>query len=159
MIYKESVMKKQFLVLSMAALALTACDQAEKRHEPPRGSSEVSYDINAEELKSNDQLYDANNMEMGRTSRDMRSNPSRTPFDPSANTADRDITKRIRQSLIADDSLSTNAKNVKIITERQGFVTLRGSVNNEREKALIANKAKDVPGVAQVDNQIEVVRR
>ena len=45
-----------------------------------------------------------------------------TPFDQSENEADRTLTQRIRQSVVDDDSLSTNAKNVKIISQN-GAVT------------------------------------
>jgi len=47
--------------------------------------------------------------------------------------ADRDLTKRIRQSVVGDKSLSTYAHNVKIVT-RGGQVTLKGPVNSETEK-------------------------
>ena len=73
------------------------------------------------------------------------------------NETDRGITQKIRQSLMDDDSLSINAKNVKIITTN-GVVTLRGTVNNEREKNEIGRKTKAVSGVKSVDNQLEIVR-
>lgn len=71
------------------------------------------------------------------------------------NEADRSVTQKIRQSLMDDDSLSTNAKNIKIIT-KNGVVTLRGTVNNENEKSEIGKKAKAVGGVKSVDNQLEI---
>lgn len=55
------------------------------------------------------------------------------------------ITRKIRQAIIADKSLSTYAHNVKIIT-RHGIVTLRGPVASEDEKQAIANKAEAVTG-------------
>ena len=90
----------------------------------------------------------------GRNVRD-RDNQTKTPGDQSENEADRTITQNIRQALTADDSLSTNAKNVKIITN-DGTVTLRGPVKSEKEKTDIEAKAKQVAGVKIVDNQIEV---
>ena len=90
----------------------------------------------------------------GRNVRD-RDNQTKTPGDQSENEADRTITQNIRQALTADDSLSTNAKNVKIITN-DGTVTLRGPVKSEKEKTDIEAKAKQVAGVKRVDNQIEV---
>jgi osmotically-inducible protein OsmY len=90
----------------------------------------------------------------GRNVRD-RDNQTKTPVDQSENEADRTITQNIRQALTADDSLSTNAKNVKIITN-DGTVTLRGPVKSEKEKTDIEAKAKQVAGVKRVDNQIEV---
>jgi len=90
----------------------------------------------------------------GRNVRD-RDNQRKTPGDQSENEADRTITQNIRQAITADDSLSTNAKNVKIITN-DGTVTLRGPVKSEKEKSDIEAKAKQVAGVKRVDNQIEV---
>lgn len=72
------------------------------------------------------------------------------------NEADRGLTQKIRQSLMDDDALSTNAKNIKIIT-LNGVVTLRGQVASDKEKSDIEKKAKAIAGVRSVDNQIEVV--
>jgi len=91
----------------------------------------------------------------GRNVRD-RDDQNKTSGDQSENEGDRSITQNIRQAVISDDSLSTNAKNVKIITN-DGIVTLRGPVKSENEKAQIESKAKQVAGVKRVDNQLEVV--
>jgi hyperosmotically inducible periplasmic protein len=90
----------------------------------------------------------------GRNVRD-RGGETKTPGDQSESEADRTITQNIRKALTADDSLSTNAKNVKIISN-DGVVTLRGPVKNEKEKAEIEAKAKQVAGVKNVVNQLEV---
>jgi osmotically-inducible protein OsmY len=90
----------------------------------------------------------------GRNVRD-RDDQNKTTGDQSENEADRTITQNIRRAVTADDSLSTNAKNVKIITNN-GTVTLRGPVKSEKEKAEIEAKAKQVIGVKSVDNQLEV---
>ena len=87
----------------------------------------------------------------GRNVRD-RDDQNKTTGDQSENEADRTITQNIRRAV---DSLSTNAKNVKIITNN-GTVTLRGPVKSEKEKAEIEAKAKQVAGVRSVDNQLEV---
>jgi osmotically-inducible protein OsmY len=72
------------------------------------------------------------------------------------NAADRDVTQKIRKSVMADKSLSTYAHNVKIITQN-GKVTLKGPVNSEEEKQTVASKAADVAGGAgNVDNQLTV---
>src|SRR5712691_4981551 len=63
----------------------------------------------------------------GRNVRD-RSGDTVTPGDQSNNKADLNLTQQIRKALMADKSLSTNAKNIKIITNN-GAVTLRGPVN------------------------------
>ena len=72
------------------------------------------------------------------------------------NEADRGLTQKIRQSLMDDDSLSPQAKDIKIIT-LNGVVTLRGPVASEQEKSAVGNKAKGVDGVRNVDNQLEVI--
>ena len=90
----------------------------------------------------------------GRNVRD-RNDATKTAEDQSENEADRTITQNIRQAINSDDSLSTNAKNVKIITN-DGTVTLRGPVKNEQEKKAIEEKANQVAGVKTVDNQLEI---
>jgi len=90
----------------------------------------------------------------GRNVRD-RNEATKTPADQSENEVDRTITQTIRKAITSDDSLSTNAKNVKIITN-DGTVTLRGPVKSEKEKADIEAKAKQVAGVKNVDNQLEI---
>jgi hyperosmotically inducible protein len=51
--------------------------------------------------------------------------------------------------------MSTDAKNVKIITEN-GRVTLRGPVKSADEKSQIEKIASDVAGEGKVDSQLEV---
>ena len=68
---------------------------------------------------------------------------------------DRDLTKRIRQSVVGDKSLSTYAHNVKIVA-RDGQVTLKGPVNTEAEKQAIEKKATAVAGAGRVTNEITV---
>jgi hyperosmotically inducible periplasmic protein len=78
-----------------------------------------------------------------------------TPMDQNNNQRDLDITQKIRQSVMADGSLSFTAKNVKIITQN-GKVTLRGPVNTQEERSAIEAAARKVAGSGQVDNQLEV---
>jgi len=85
----------------------------------------------------------------------------RSPSEPTAdqqkeNSADRMTTKKVRQVLIADKSLSTYAHNVKIVTQN-GVVTLKGPVGSDEEKQNIASKAADVVGSPdKVVNQLTV---
>jgi osmotically-inducible protein OsmY len=79
-----------------------------------------------------------------------------TPVDQSEAAGDVKITADIRKAVMDDNSLSTNAHNVKIITGKGGVVTLRGVVNSAAEKDSVETKAKTVAGVASVDNQLEV---
>jgi hyperosmotically inducible periplasmic protein len=93
----------------------------------------------------------------GRNVRD-RNDATLTPGDQSENEADRTLTQEVRKAVVADDALSTTAKNVKIITV-DGVVTLRGPVNTPQEKAAIAAKAKHIAGANKVDDQLEVKGR
>jgi osmotically-inducible protein OsmY len=71
------------------------------------------------------------------------------------NRSDQDITQQIRQSIIKDESLSSYAHNVKIISQN-GMVTLKGPVRSEDEKSAIVAKAVEVVGQDKVTNQLEV---
>lgn len=82
--------------------------------------------------------------------------PGSTADQQSNRKSDVSITRQIRQSIVADKSLSTYAHNVKIITQH-GVVTLKGPVKSEDEKQAIANKAETVVGSAgMVKNDITV---
>jgi hyperosmotically inducible periplasmic protein len=83
-----------------------------------------------------------------------RDGDSLTAEDQSQASGDIDITQNVRKAVMADDSLSFTAKNVKIITV-DGAVTLRGPVKNEQEKSTIDQLARSVDGIASVDNQLE----
>jgi hyperosmotically inducible periplasmic protein len=81
---------------------------------------------------------------------------STTADQQSEATSDRMLAKKIRQSLMADKSLSTYGHNVKIIAQN-GSVTLKGPVHSEEEKEAIGSKAAEVVGGAdKVTNQLSV---
>jgi osmotically-inducible protein OsmY len=90
----------------------------------------------------------------GANARD-RSGDTLTPIDQADSKEDLRITQSIRKAVVADEALSLNAQNVKIITQN-GVVTLRGPVRSAAERDSIALKAKSVAGVTRVDNQLEV---
>jgi osmotically-inducible protein OsmY len=92
----------------------------------------------------------------GRNARDAEGT-TLTPMDQGESEADRTITQEIRKAVVSHDSLSTNAKNVKIITQN-GVVTLRGPVKSPEEKATIASVAQKTGGVKRVENQLEIER-
>jgi osmotically-inducible protein OsmY len=72
------------------------------------------------------------------------------------NAADREITAKIRRSIMADKALSTYAHNVKIISQ-DGTVTLKGPVRSDDEVKAIVSMATDVTGsVDKVINQMSV---
>ena len=78
-----------------------------------------------------------------------------TPLDQGNSQADVDTTAQIRKEIMADPGMTTNAKNVKIIT-LNGHVTLRGPVNTADEKVRIAEIADRIASAGNVDNQLEV---
>jgi hyperosmotically inducible periplasmic protein len=69
--------------------------------------------------------------------------------------SDREITRQIRQSVVKDDSLSTYAHNVKIITQG-GHVTLKGPVRSDEEKRAIQAKATEIAGKDKVTNELDI---
>ncbi|WP_223247396.1 BON domain-containing protein [Sulfuriferula sp. AH1] len=77
-----------------------------------------------------------------------------TPMDQSNTVEDTHITQAIRKEIM-QRPLSMDAKNVKIIT-LNGDVTLRGPVKNKAEKEKIGADAKAVPGVKNLNNELEV---
>jgi hyperosmotically inducible periplasmic protein len=84
-----------------------------------------------------------------------RDNRTLTPLNQGNSQADINTTAQIRKDIIADNDMSTNAKNVKIIT-MDGHVTLRGPVNSSEEKRQIGDIANRIAQAANVDNQLEV---
>jgi hyperosmotically inducible periplasmic protein len=73
-------------------------------------------------------------------------------------SSDRMLTKKIRQAIIADKSLSMYAHNVKIIAQN-GAVTLKGPVKSEEEKQSIASKAAEIAGGPdKVTNQLTITQ-
>jgi hyperosmotically inducible protein len=105
----------------------------------------------------------------------LRHNSQETPVEPDntkknlpsnhhdANRADQQsnssndvvLTRKIRQSLTRDKSLSTYAHNVKIIT-RNGVVELKGPVHSQSEKDAVEAKATEIAGASKVKNELTV---
>ncbi len=111
-------------------------------------------DTHAADTKMNAPGHDADNT--ARNARDA-DGTTLTPMDQGESEADRTITQQIRKAVVDHDQLSTNAKNVKIITN-EGVVTLRGPVKSEAERSTIASVAQKTGGVKRVDNQLEIER-
>ena len=90
-----------------------------------------------------------------RSNRTDSSNSASTADAQSNSAVDVDLTKRIRQSLMADKALSTYGHNIKIVSIG-GNVTLNGVVRTEEEKSSVAAKAEDVAGKGHVTNALKV---
>jgi osmotically-inducible protein OsmY len=114
-------------------------------------SSVYSKDKNAEAATDAAGNKPADNT--GKNARD-RNDQSLTPGDQGNSDSDIDLTRRIRRAIVQKEGLSTNAKNIKIITVN-GKTTLRGPVNSQEEKNTISTLAQGVAG-GPVDNQLEV---
>jgi osmotically-inducible protein OsmY len=80
-----------------------------------------------------------------------------TASDQPENETDRKIIQDVRKSLTSDSSLSTSAQNVTVVSNN-GNVTLRGNVKDSTEKQKIQEKATQVAGVNNVDNQLTVTQ-
>ncbi|SDT89786.1 BON domain-containing protein [Verrucomicrobium sp. GAS474] len=98
----------------------------------------------ADTASTNDPANSANNR-----------NQTTTAADQSNAQSDVELTAKIRWALTKDTRLSTDAQNVKIITN-QGKVTLRGVVDSAAEKKRVAHHAAKIAGKANVDNGLEV---
>jgi osmotically-inducible protein OsmY len=87
--------------------------------------------------------------------RDRNSNEA-TADQQKANATDQDLTKQIRQSIMADKSLSSYAHNIKIISQN-GTVTMKGPVKSDDEKKAVMAKAVAAAGSAdKVTDEISV---
>jgi hypothetical protein len=84
-----------------------------------------------------------------------RNNRTLTPLDQGNSKADTETTAQIRKAIMAEKTMSVNAKNVKVITNK-GRVTLRGPVNSADESRMIGEIAERVARAENVDNQLEV---
>src|SRR5262249_38305463 len=71
------------------------------------------------------------------------------------NKSDLETSRQIRKALTKDKSLSTYARNVKVISQ-DGTVTLRGPVKSEQEKQTVEAKAAEVAGAGNVKSELTV---
>jgi hyperosmotically inducible periplasmic protein len=80
---------------------------------------------------------------------------SPTPQVQSGKKSDMDKVQSIRKALVNDKSLSTNAKNVKVVVIN-GTVTLRGVVDSATERAKVASAAKEYADDSKVLDELEI---
>jgi sporulation protein YlmC with PRC-barrel domain len=127
------------------------------------GAYTPAYAARVYDLYKADPQWDANETDADNTRRNVRdaSGESLTPLDQGNTPADREITRQLRKWIVVEpgqDRFSGLAHNIKIIT-RDGKVTLRGPVQSEEEKKLIVAHARQLPGVVDVDDQLEVKQK
>jgi osmotically-inducible protein OsmY len=139
---------KTGLIILAGALAAAACTNSDTGSAKDRNAV-AGRAANAPVVA--DRTKEADNT--GLNERDRQ--PTTTPLDQGNSTAETDITASIRKGIMADDTLSFNAKNVKVVTVGSK-VTLRGPVQTDQARVAIAALAKRTPGVSEVDNQLEV---
>ena len=110
---------KAFLIIAICSAAAIGCGQmGENRAAKPDNTAVNERDRNAGQVTAGQQKE---------------------------NETDRDLTAAIRESVMADDSLSTYAKNVKIVSQN-GEVTLKGPVRSNEERVSIVAKAVAAAG-------------
>lgn len=78
------------------------------------------------------------------------------PEDQSEQKIFLDRTAAIRSEIVDNNSLSTAAHNIKIITLNNGTVILRGIVESNAEKGTIEQIAKKHSGSAEVLSHLEI---
>jgi|GEM_PF-2467280 len=71
---------------------------------------------------------------------------------------DRTLADKIKASLAEDDSLSAEAKNVRVLTNN-GNVILKGKVATAAEKAKVEEITKEVSSTALIENDLKVFAR
>lgn len=81
-----------------------------------------------------------------------------TPEDQSNSKDDIRLTSKIRKELMSDKTLSSNAKNIKIVSIK-GQVTLRGPVDSASEQEKVVAAAKSCAGSDFVVDKLEVLSR
>lgn len=128
------LIRKALPAAALAASMLAACSASDRSR------------------SANERIVEADNS--GMNIRD-REDSTLTPMDQGESESDRILTQTIRQAVVANDALSLNAKNVKIIS-LNGQVTLRGPVETAQEKKTIADAARAIAGTDRVTDELEV---
>jgi hyperosmotically inducible periplasmic protein len=83
--------------------------------------------------------------------------PPAPPQSTPSGMSDSQVTSKVRQALMNDNSTQPVASNVKIST-RNGMVTLKGKVDNQADKDAVIAKAKSIAGDANVKDDISVAK-
>jgi osmotically-inducible protein OsmY len=142
---------KQLAILAgiFLVLGLGACSKSDRS-----GNSGTTDNQTASSPTSNTTSDTANSASNTTAS---SSNTGVTASDQPNNDADRKVVQDVRKALTSDDSLSTSAQNVTVVSDN-GKITLRGSVKDQAEKQKVQDKAMQVAGVTNVDNQLTVTQ-
>lgn len=82
-----------------------------------------------------------------------------TAQNQSSNPKYLEVTRSIRQKISERNDLSFSARNVKIITDDQGTVTLKGHVRDENEKQAVEQIAREAASPGMVNSELVVSKR
>ena len=146
--------RTQISIIVAATLAAVACSDDERDFAAlDKGDQDMMSNPADARMAREPMPAEADNT--GRNVRDRDTNAV-TPLDQSNSADDVALTQKIRSGITADGAMSVQARNVKVIS-RDGFVTLRGPVETQQEKASIEALAKNA-GATRVDNQLEIDR-
>lgn len=117
------------------------------------GTRDLHKDENRGMLKQEAYSADADN-----TARNQRDRNSGVvlPEDQSNQQLFLERSAAIRKEIVANDTLSINAKNIKIVTLNDGMVVLRGVANSTEEKSTLEQIAKNHSDDAKVLSYIEI---
>jgi hyperosmotically inducible protein len=148
-------MKRAVVLWGICASALgVACqqraDDVRTTQNEARGAENAADELAAR--READKPVAADNA--GKNERDRNGNLP-TPIDQGNGERELEVTRQIREQVVAHPNFSVNAQNVKIITQN-GSVTLRGPVDSSDEKAAIERIARGAAGNLNVVNELEV---
>lgn len=77
------------------------------------------------------------------------------PGDQGTSELDRKMTERIRKAMLSDPRLSYNAKSIGIVT-KDGRVTLKGIVNNSKERIALEEIAARAVGSDRMVSEVKI---
>ncbi len=80
---------------------------------------------------------------------------AQTPAVQKMSKADRELTAKIRRSVVSDKALSVAAHNIHIAAQ-DGAVTLTGTVKSDDEKKAVEDKAKQIAVDGMVTSELTV---
>ncbi len=86
-----------------------------------------------------------------------RQSESKTIDPEKSGNSENEITRKIRQELAKNSSLSSQARRVKVMAARN-FVMVRGPVRNERERNAVLACAKKYAGDTNVVDQMIIAK-
>ena len=157
---------KKTMILALAAFAASSAslqafdssDESESTHLTPGQHRYYS----AMDEEQNGLSYISSPNALTDPTQNSSSNTNMIPKPADASSSDQeqvtddDILRKIRSAIKNDPSLSSDAKNLRVMVN-YGSVTLSGTVNGKAEKAKVEQLAKKVAGVKAVANRVDVI--